>query len=140
VIGLETTERVAGRFVFMSFGAEHHDLALQQIRGRWGSTFAVEVDGERELPMRSIASSRLASPTGRSTTGSRRRSISRTPTATESRSTATRDQRGGGVTRPLDPATLRRDTQGLGFQGRHQGGDPVASRGSTGQQSAIAGV
>jgi catechol-2,3-dioxygenase len=75
VIGLETTERVAGRFVFMSFGAEHHDLALQQIRGRWGSTFAVEVDGERELPMRSIASSRLASPTGRSTTGSRRRSI-----------------------------------------------------------------
>jgi catechol 2,3-dioxygenase len=28
-LGLEVTERVGGSFVFMSFGDEHHDLALQ---------------------------------------------------------------------------------------------------------------
>lgn len=31
LLGLEVTERVAGRFVFLSFGSMHHDLALQQV-------------------------------------------------------------------------------------------------------------
>lgn len=31
LLGLEVTERVGDRFTFMSFGREHHDLALQQL-------------------------------------------------------------------------------------------------------------
>lgn len=57
VLGLETAERVGGRFVFMSYGHEHHDLALQGDPGAPPPDpgalglyhFAVEVDGEREL-------------------------------------------------------------------------------------------
>lgn len=140
MIGLETTERVAGRFVFMSFGAEHHDLALQQIRGRWGSTFAVGVDGERELADAIDRLEQAGVPYWAVDHGISKAVYLSDPYGHGIEIYCDARSARGGVTRPLDPATLRRDTQGLGFQGRHQGGDPVASRGSTGQQSAIAGV
>jgi len=56
-LGLEVTERVGGSFVFMSFGAAHHDVALQghpdapradsEALGLYH--FAVEVEDEEEL-------------------------------------------------------------------------------------------
>jgi catechol 2,3-dioxygenase len=56
-LGLEVTERVGGTFVFMSFGASHHDLALQghpdapsaDPEGLGLYHFAIEVDDEVEL-------------------------------------------------------------------------------------------
>ena len=56
-LGLEVTERVGGSFVFMSFGASHHHLALQghpdlppaDPEGLGLYHFAIEVEDEAEL-------------------------------------------------------------------------------------------
>lgn len=56
VLGFRVTERVANRFVFMSLGTAHHDLALQRVDGERPDADAVglyhvafEVENEEEF-------------------------------------------------------------------------------------------